>query len=195
MILVVVVSGQLCAQTRQSPSDKSASDATHAVWRTARACAPNSLFVFLRLCGQSVSYSDVTESLPIDQSGASLADLRAHAARFRVTAIVVRASPTTLSEQSFPAIAHWEETNTSGGHFVVVTAVANDAVEYIDGTTAQISQVPMGQFAKLWTGYLLVPDHSPVHRAHTILLVIVCVMLPVALYSLLRKHKGVDHKT
>ena len=59
-------------------SGRSASD----LWRTARACGTNCLYLLLQSRGLDVSYADVAAAVDVGETGSSLPQLRDAAARF-----------------------------------------------------------------------------------------------------------------
>jgi hypothetical protein len=163
------------------------------VWRTARACPINSLYIFLRLHDVDASYSQIAQELPLTKEGSSLINLRDYAARCGIAARVIRSSPELLSVQNLPVIAHLEESTSTSGHYIIVTGATSNVVEYIDGTTATIDTMPMSSFAKFWTGYLLISNRptSQLDRFRPLLLMLSGVFV-AAIIGLLWKRKRLD---
>jgi ABC-type bacteriocin/lantibiotic exporter with double-glycine peptidase domain len=145
------------------------------IWRTAECCGINSLYIALRLCRphKEISYDEIENRLPHDKPGNSLAEMCACAESFGVKAKVLKLLPEMLTADLLPAIVHFEEEKDQLGHFVVVTAVGEDRVEYIDGTSAILQVVPMSDFRREWSGYTIVfvkqSDWQPLYEAAMVL--------------------------
>jgi Peptidase C39 family len=139
--------------------DDPRSDAeTKKIWRTGQCCGINSLYLALRLQApdNEISYEAIEKRLPQDRPGNSMTEMCQCAESFGVKAKVLKLTPETLTQDRLPAIAHFEEEKGKLGHFVVVTAVGEDGVEYIDGTSAILQVVPMSYFRQEWDGYTIV---------------------------------------
>jgi hypothetical protein len=126
------------------------------VWRVAKKCSVNSLYVFLRLHGQETTYEKVEERLPVRKTGTNLAEMRQCAGEFGLNSQVIKATPDMLASCPLPAIAHWEEEVGVSGHYVVLLSTKEDWVEIIDGTTGVRDYLTLVDFRKKWSGYLLV---------------------------------------
>jgi hypothetical protein len=142
--------------TQQAGAAAASPEAT--VWRTAKKCGVNSLYVLLRMNHKPARYQEVEAALPVTPEGTNIADVRRCAASFGLSTKVIKASPEALGDCPLPAIGHIEEERGSTGHFVVITAVGPQGVELIDGTTALLSDLSLSDFRKRWSGYLLVVD-------------------------------------
>jgi ABC-type bacteriocin/lantibiotic exporter with double-glycine peptidase domain len=114
--------------------------------------------MIMRLKDRPVSYRRIEEQLPFDPAGNSLTELRDCLRSFGLSTSIVQARPGLLEVCALPAIAHWEEEKATTGHYVIITGIAKDRVEYIDGTTAGISILSMSEFRKRWSGYLLLTE-------------------------------------
>jgi ABC-type bacteriocin/lantibiotic exporter with double-glycine peptidase domain len=70
---------------------------------------------------------------------------------------VLRLSVNELRSVPLPLIAHynWRAKSNQTGHYIVVTRIANDRVEYIDGTTAEPAEVPLATFEFFWSGHVV----------------------------------------
>lgn len=126
-----------------------------ATWREEKKCALNALYLLLKLHHRPVPYDDLGRRLAVTSRGTSLAEVRRCAGTLGLPARVVRTTPESLARRRLPAIAHTEEEEGTTGHYVVVLAVDEGGVETIDGTTAILKVVPMDEFRRRWTGFLL----------------------------------------
>jgi peptidase C39-like protein len=131
------------------------------IWRTANKCGQNCIYMLLKLRGASVRYDDVERRLPIAGEGTTLVALRDCLRSFGVASHIVRGTPEALVRANMPLIAHWDEEGAPVGHFVVIMAANARGVQYLDGTTAIIASLPMPEFQKKWSGYLLTPLNPP----------------------------------
>lgn len=137
---------------RRSNVNLSAED----IWRTQNRCGVNSLYVFLRLNGQSASYDDLLSGVPVGELGTSMADLKRLVSANGIPCSIVRTAPEKLEDHDLPAIAYVWNTSSSNGHFVVLTHASRKSVRFIDGTAGYVSVETMNEFAKRWDGHLLV---------------------------------------
>jgi ABC-type bacteriocin/lantibiotic exporter with double-glycine peptidase domain len=103
-----------------------------------------------------LTYDEIQDGLAVGAGGTSLADIRLFLEKNGLDCIVIKTDPAHIGDQRLPLIAHWEEEKDRSGHYVVVTAVGKDWVEYIDGTTAAISVLTLADFSKRWTGYAMI---------------------------------------
>jgi hypothetical protein len=126
------------------------------IWRTQNRCGVNSLYVFLRLSGQSASYDDLLRRVPVGKSGTSMADLKRLVSADDIPCSVIRTTPENLPDQRLPAIAYVWNASLNNGHFVVLTHASQKSVRFIDGTAGNASVETMNKFAKRWDGHLLV---------------------------------------
>jgi ABC-type bacteriocin/lantibiotic exporter with double-glycine peptidase domain len=124
-------------------------------------CPSNSLYIFLSILGKRLDYQELEHYLPVDQSGSSLADMRRCTEPFGVRTTVLKLTPEDLPNCPVPAILHCEEEKAVTGHYVILLAATSDEVEYVDGTTAIIDVMPMSEFRKNWSGFVLVPEERP----------------------------------
>jgi hypothetical protein len=130
------------------------------IWRVANQCSVNALYMLARLHGKKVNYAGIEDRLPVREKGTSLAEMRDCASEIGLPCRVFKTTPDVLNRCALPVIAHWEEQRGITGHYVLVVAVKDGWVEYIDGTTAITDVLPMTEFRKRWSGYLLVPQEG-----------------------------------
>lgn len=93
--------------------------------------------------------------VPAGGKGASLWQLRTAAAQLGVPSRIIRSVPSELHRVAIPAIAHYS--GVRDGHFTLLVAVRDQSVVLGEMTTCELQEVPLSDFARLWSGYLLVP--------------------------------------
>lgn len=135
---------------------------TERSWRTAGFCGPNSLYIFLRMWDINIAYDSWVNTLQINPDGTSLLELQQWARNAGLRTSVVRCHPDRLKKVRLPAIAHLESDSEGtfdgglAGHYIVLLSYGTDKIQYIDGTTARIGTMNVGEFQRLWTGYALI---------------------------------------
>jgi ABC-type bacteriocin/lantibiotic exporter with double-glycine peptidase domain len=152
-------------------------------WRTANSCSPNSAYLLLRLHGIDVQHSALANQFPQRPQGNSLTELRDVITESGLPTKVVKLTPAHLRMAPLPLIAHFEEELGVTGHYVVVTAATDQVVEFIDGTTAMVTQQQTSEFRKNWTGYALIVDQRRYPATIYVFVALAAAML--ALFSLL----------
>lgn len=126
------------------------------VWRSPNQCGVNCTYVLLKLLESDVSYNDVVTHVPVSSQGTSIVEIQTYLQDCGVSSDVVKASPSDLKALAVPMIA-FLESNSSIGHFVLILSANGQFVEYVDGTTGSISNATQAEFAKQWSGHLLIP--------------------------------------
>lgn len=135
------------------------------VVRSAVQCGPNSIFMFMILCGVDVQKSAV-DSIECTSEGASLLDLSTFALEHGVNVEIRQLSPAEFELLPTPAIC---QTNGSGGrsavrHFVVAHAVDSHGILAIDGTTGECFRIPFHRIESYLSGYAMIRKSSPIQR-------------------------------
>ena len=123
-------------------------------WRTSQRCGANSVYAYLQLLGHQVDYDTLVERIPITKQGSAISDLRDACSRVGHEAVIVKATPTSLS-QLVPAIVHCEEEVQTTGHYNTVIAFDGSDVTYIDGTLGMVKHLAAVEFFRSWSGYAL----------------------------------------
>lgn len=144
------------------------------------ACA--SLRNLLRIMGVPVTEQTARETVTANYSYPSLAALAESLEEWQVENMVVKIRPEQLYDASLPCIAHL---HSNGGHFVVITRLADERITYIDPEKGYITS-SLIDFAKLWTGVALLVNTTetsgePGYRAKKKNELISKLRLPVAL--------------
>lgn len=125
-------------------------------------CGVNCLYALLRAYGvEDVSYGDLTDEVMATQADTSLTDIRRAAARRGLRCAIGKADLAGLKASAKPVIAHCEQVDPTGiqsGHFVLVVGTGTDEVTFLDGTTAQLGQLPWHEFQRRWSGYIIYAD-------------------------------------
>jgi ABC-type bacteriocin/lantibiotic exporter with double-glycine peptidase domain len=128
-------------------------------------CGPNSLYSLLRCWGIPVVHIDVERRLPLGPRGVSLLSLKQAALHFGLQTRARYCNFESLMGLRIPAITHHYfdmKTDGSDSHFVLITSVTRDEVQFIDGTTGLLNKVTPAKFHTTWSGYVLEPvDDSP----------------------------------
>lgn len=126
-------------------------------FKRSRMCGPNSIFMFLLLCGADPT-EDSIDSIPVADGGSSFADLIAHAERFGVPVEVRKYTPADLLRVRLPAICQ-----TSGAligdrmrHFLVAYDVDSAGLWVLDGTDGSRHRLRRDRIADYLSGYALV---------------------------------------
>lgn len=130
------------------------------LWRTARQCGVNALYLLARAHGHELDYATVVSATAVGPKGSSLAELRQAAERLGLDAFVGNGSPDDLAQADLPVVAHMDQVtgDVEGvGHYVLVTGFDAKAgsVTMFDGASALFSTIPASEFRRTWSGYVL----------------------------------------
>ncbi|HEY9624239.1 MAG TPA: peptidase domain-containing ABC transporter [Crinalium sp.] len=112
-------------------------------------CGAACLVMIGRYWGKRLSVNQLRDMANVDRNGASLRGLAAAAESLGFSTRPVKASLNKLTEQTLPAIAHWE-----GRHYIVVYEVTRKHVVVADPAIGQRT-LSHAQFKAGWTGYTL----------------------------------------
>lgn len=118
-------------------------------------CGPAALAFVLRAFGMDTREQDVGRLVRLERRGTSMLDLVHAAEALGLHAWGERLNLAALEHQRTPVIAYLPQ------HFVVVLRVSNGWVYLFDPATGPV-KAPVGQFARLWTGYTLQIRFLPV---------------------------------
>lgn len=137
-------------------------------WRTERKCGLNCAYLMLSAFGVDADYKLMSETLPISHDGSSLSAISRTLQEYGLNNSMVRLTPHELSAAQLPVIAHLEPSEISlssdqpVGHFVLVAHISprTGVVTYIDGTTAILSERPLSEFSRNWSGAAIVKRPS-----------------------------------
>jgi len=119
-------------------------------------CGPNSLFLFLELCGcKNVSLKEL-QGIPVLPKGASLLDLHKAADRFGVSTIIRRFPGKDVERLELPAIIQLRTGDGPGDfHFCVLYETHRLMCYVLDGTTGERRTMDRNTLSNLWTGFAL----------------------------------------
>ena len=112
-------------------------------------CGAACLVMIGRYWGQRLSANRVREIANISRDGASLRSLAAAGESVGFASRPVKATLDKLSQQTLPAVAHWE-----GKHYIVVYQITSKKVIVCDPAIGQCS-FTHDEFKAKWTGYAL----------------------------------------
>ncbi|MDR3637798.1 MAG: cysteine peptidase family C39 domain-containing protein [Isosphaeraceae bacterium] len=129
-------------------------------------CGVNSLYMFLRSWGHSISPDEVRRKTPVGYYGSSLQDLKNAAQAMGVDVRIYHCGLEDLGKNcDLPAIAYMKTSPRLGtptreyrGHFVLVSAVEpgpKGLVYWYDGTIGIPFNRPKDSFDQWWSGYVL----------------------------------------
>ena len=76
------------------------------IWRIENRCGINSLYVFMRLLEQPISYDEILRSVPVGKSGTSMAELKSFLSERKIACAIIRCTSDNLHRQPLPAIAY-----------------------------------------------------------------------------------------
>lgn len=131
-----------------------------AVQRMRTICGPNALYSLLKCCDLPADYAEIERNLPMESRGVSLLSLKRAAQHFGLQTRVRKYSSESILGLQTPAIAHHYfdmKTNDSDAHYVLLTSITDDDIEFIDGTTGLLQKVSAAKFYSTWSGYVLEP--------------------------------------
>jgi hypothetical protein len=167
---VAVFAIALCATTQAHPSNEGGSvprPPDEGVWREARNCGLNCLYVLLHSAGVNPSYDELRAVTPVGSHGSSLSELCAAAGKMGFPAAAYKTDWEGLLTMPLPVVVHLDHYsgNTErAGHFMILTRVIEDGskVELFDAGIALRQVLDAARVRKLWSGYvlLLTPERS-----------------------------------
>lgn len=118
-------------------------------------CGSNALYMLLRLYDIQVDQEQLAATVPVNNNGTSLAELREAAASLGLEATVRRCSLDELrGHVQSPFLAHLAMVSQ---HYVVVIDVSDDSVTLLDGTTGKLETLKRSWVEERWSGYVLLP--------------------------------------
>ncbi|AGA28494.1 cysteine peptidase family C39 domain-containing protein [Singulisphaera acidiphila] len=155
-------------------------------WRRPGCDGINSLYLFLRHHGVSVSYDELSEQLGGCDRAANLRDLRDVARQYGLNAVVVQVDLRSLARGPLPGIALLDSSREKGSYFVLVSGASPSEVDYIDGGFVTWNKDDVEVFLRKWRGFiLLVQDEHRTARlpyvAWSVAGVLICGYLAVRL--------------
>lgn len=134
-------------------------------WRSAIACGPNALYLFMKSRGWEGDLQQLYDKAPIDSKrGTNLQQLADAAVSLGVSAGVVQADLSDLRYLQLPLITHHDGESATGpltGHFYFVSAIGRvlangqEVVAVIDPVSLAEKDIPTEEFIRSWTGYIL----------------------------------------
>ncbi len=122
------------------------------------ACGPNALYMFLAAHGMALPYEEIRARLAMKPEGCTMLALRDAATQCGIRARVVKCSAADLKHVALPAILHFNGRVNFGDnvkHYVLLTSVSDEGIEYLDGTTAWHEVITLKKFATISDGYVL----------------------------------------
>jgi ABC-type bacteriocin/lantibiotic exporter with double-glycine peptidase domain len=142
---------------------KSESFQSETIWRVPENDSVNSLYIFLRYHGIQVQYSELHERLLSQASTQriSLLTLKNVAESYGLTTQIVSCEPSQLSRY-VPGITVLNSTRFTSSSFALIFGSTTDERFrlIINGGSAAVERVPTEQFARTWSGAVLIPQRS-----------------------------------
>ena len=139
------------------------------IWRDESRCGINCAYMFLKMSDVNVEYMGVYEDLNSNGQGTSLNKLKNYLGKFGQDLIASKITPEELKNLSLPFIAFTEPEGGIEhplGHFVIVVEVTGSGLTTIDGTTAVVERIAIGDFKSKWSGVVL--HHYNENHIHTL---------------------------
>jgi Peptidase C39 family/Protein of unknown function (DUF1573) len=159
-VVVATLSSPSAARGDFGSAAFKASEAEH--WRAPANCGVASCYILLRLKARQLSYDDVSTILPVTSKGSSFYDIQRACRQLGLGTQLVKLSPSSFDTVRLPAIAHLSGSdNYMGiGHYLVVIGSDAHHIHFIDPSSlpAEPAAVLRGDFFRLWSGYLLIPE-------------------------------------
>lgn len=134
-------------------------------WREVNYCGVNCAYTWLRMASFDVDYEDCCRGIGINQMGSSLLSMKNFLQSKGLSCQVIKGGPQSLTAVACPYIAHFETELNPTGHFVLVLGRNANQMEFVDGMNATYHAIPVQDFLRHWSGYLLV-ERSPNPLAH-----------------------------
>ncbi len=115
----------------------------------------------LSLNGFPRTLQDIRKQLGRSGTSVELIDIRNAANELGYQSTILKTNEIGLRRLGVPVIVVCNTSRSRGFYFAVLTSINENSVELIDGGFARWSQVPLGEFRRNWSGYVLaVGDHS-----------------------------------
>ena len=139
-----------------------ANSADNVVWRSARVCGCNCLYIMLREKGIEPDYLKLRQEL-LRESFTSLTQLQEAGEKRGLACRMGKTNPQGLRSLPKPLIAHLDRLSGRGqarGHYVLVLAAHEENLTVMDGTSGIIETTPWRTFQRRWSGYVLYVDED-----------------------------------
>ncbi len=120
-----------------------------------KTCGVRSAYIMLRLHGWQGDYGEVEKRIPVGDNGSSMTDIESAMRELGYSFSNVVWLPERISELPVPAIALVGD-NAAIRHFVVVTAVTEFEVVFLEPSGLTEKRMPRANFTQLTTGYYVV---------------------------------------
>lgn len=129
-------------------------------------CGPNSLYMFLILCGKKSLTLEQLNGIAISTNGSSLLELRDVAKQFGVDTEIRHFSPAEVEAMPLPAIGQFNTSPASVTrlHFDVIYGFDPVYLHLLNGTTGQPFMIRRTKLPSFWTGYAMVEKRSVFQR-------------------------------
>ena len=127
-------------------------------------CGPKAVYMLLKLQGHDVHFSDVIEGTTVGSRGVSLINVKDMLAKHGIASDIIKCTPNDLPGLRTPYImyTYTPKVPSDIGHFVVVTAVTDEAVDVVDAHSGLKERyyIEKLKHSSMWDGILIVPHQS-----------------------------------
>lgn len=127
-------------------------------WRSGERDGEHALQLLLRARGGREGADEIGRALEAASHPRSLADLARAMERLGRSAKLLRAAPGPALGEALPAIALLRDPRAATGRFVVVVGASASSVSWIEAGQVAFQEAGWSEFAREWTGHLLVID-------------------------------------
>ncbi len=127
-------------------------------WRERSDCGRNSLYFYLKIIGNSVTFDELASCVTIDPDrGSSLEDIASAARNFGVDVEILWVNPNNLHHIDPPYLLHSEARleNESGHMLVVVCKHTSSQVVVLDPVDERLSEVNYSALLEHFSGYII----------------------------------------
>jgi ABC-type bacteriocin/lantibiotic exporter with double-glycine peptidase domain len=128
------------------------------LWRIPQNDGLNCLYMLFKLHGKSIDYATLKSAFEGSDHGVSLGRLRDIGRESGLSMSVYKCRPMDLARAGRPVVAFIEGSEGLGGSFDLILDVDESRCLLIDGGGAYLSEVPIDQFRRSWSGYVLAVD-------------------------------------
>lgn len=146
----------------QEPAAPAGAKVPHGIWRDARCCGGNCLYLLMVAHSHPIDHAAVLDAVPTAENGSTVKDMVVASRALGFPVEARRIGFADLTADRLPVIAYME--NWSGhantlGHFLIVTSIdpASNNVNVFDGITALPTAMPTDAFARYYSGVSIVP--------------------------------------
>jgi hypothetical protein len=145
---------------------------TDSKYNTFLNCGPNSLYVFLVMCGKEDVTLSQMNKITLSDEGASMLSLKKAALMFNIDTVIKKYPITAIDDVPVPALVQLVGSQDSATpyHFGVFYMVDSRSVYILDGTTGGKLIILRRRLGEFWTGVAMSRKRSAILSLYSILL-------------------------